>query len=191
MTHCVGRSGCRIHGGTFGNESLLKKTAAERQLQRLRKRKESTSSTTAQQSRRMDASTQTIEEENIYSENESNSLEEETDKTNTTKTQVGLNKNIEVEKLVEISINTKEDSDSTQRINKERTKEKSLLDTTVREDSNTGVEQRILGLRSTPNLVHTELGPVKRKQRVKMSSVKATIEQVTAMIPVCAAPLLL
>ncbi|KAE9537000.1 hypothetical protein AGLY_006807 [Aphis glycines] len=50
----------RIHGGTFGNESLLKKTAAERQLQRLRKRKESTSSTTAQQSRRMDASTQTI-----------------------------------------------------------------------------------------------------------------------------------
>ncbi|KAE9521765.1 hypothetical protein AGLY_017842 [Aphis glycines] len=50
----------RVHGGTFGNESLLKKTAAERQLQRLRKRKESTSSTTAQQSRRMDASTQTI-----------------------------------------------------------------------------------------------------------------------------------
>ncbi|KAE9521316.1 hypothetical protein AGLY_018285 [Aphis glycines] len=50
----------RIHGGTFGNESLLKKTTAERQLQRLRKRKESTSSTTAQQSRRMDASTQTI-----------------------------------------------------------------------------------------------------------------------------------
>ncbi|KAE9523082.1 hypothetical protein AGLY_016520, partial [Aphis glycines] len=126
------------------------------------------------------------EEENIYSENESNSLEEETDKTNTTKTQVGLNKNIEVEKLVEISINTKEDSDSTQRINKEKPKEKSLLDTTVREDSNTGVEQRILGLRSTPNLVHTELGPVKRKQRVKMSSVKATIEQVTAMIPICA-----
>ncbi|KAE9521558.1 hypothetical protein AGLY_018022 [Aphis glycines] len=32
----------RVHGGTFGNESLLKKTAAERQLQRLRKRKEST-----------------------------------------------------------------------------------------------------------------------------------------------------
>ncbi|KAE9523302.1 hypothetical protein AGLY_016250, partial [Aphis glycines] len=126
------------------------------------------------------------EEENIYSENESNSLEEETDKTNTTKTQVGLNKNIEVEKLVEISINTKEGSDSTQRINKEKTKEKSLLDTTVREDSSTGVEQRILGLRSTPNLVHTELGPVKRKQRVKMSSVKATIEQVTAMIPICA-----
>ncbi|KAE9544285.1 hypothetical protein AGLY_001464 [Aphis glycines] len=278
-----------IHGGTIGDESLLKKTTAERQLQRLRKRKESTSSTTAQQSRRMDASTQTIvrlalvasplelktpsyklllivkvqlrpyllnywegklkkchiskvdernyfgadlshilrikrlkkchiikvdernyfgadlsliineyknkfmnkEEENIYSENESNSSEKETDKTNTTKTQVELNKNIEVEKLVEISINTKEDSDSTQRINKERTKEKSLLDTTVREDSNTGVEQRILGLRSTPNLVHTELGPVKRKQRVKMSSVKATIEQVTAMIPVCAAPLLL
>ncbi|KAE9521721.1 hypothetical protein AGLY_017881 [Aphis glycines] len=126
------------------------------------------------------------EEENIYSENESNSSEEETDKTNTTKTQVGLNKNIEVEKLVEISINTKEDSDSTQRINKEKTKEKSLLDTTVREDSNTGVEQRVLGLRSTPNLVHTELGPVRRKQRVKMSSVKATIEQVTAMIPICA-----
>ncbi|KAE9525982.1 hypothetical protein AGLY_013924 [Aphis glycines] len=50
----------RIHGGTFGNESLLKKTTAERQLQRLRKKKESTSSTTAQQSRRMDASTQTI-----------------------------------------------------------------------------------------------------------------------------------
>ncbi|KAE9522162.1 hypothetical protein AGLY_017422 [Aphis glycines] len=125
------------------------------------------------------------EEENIYSENESNSSEEETDKTNTTKTQVELNKNIEVEKLVEISINTKEDSDSTQRINKEKTKEKSLLDTTVREDSSTGVEQRILGLRSTPNLVHTELGPVKRKQRVKMSSVKATIEQVTAMIPIC------
>ncbi|KAE9524456.1 hypothetical protein AGLY_015177 [Aphis glycines] len=170
MTQCVGRSGCRIHGGTFGNESLLKKTAAERQLQRLRKRKESTSSTTAQQSRRMDASTQTIE----------------TDKTNTTETQVELNKNIEVEKLVEISINTKEDSDSTQRINKERTKEKSLLDTTAREDSNTGVEQRVLGLRSTPNLVHTELGPMKRKQRVKMSSVKATIEQVTAMIPICA-----
>ncbi|KAE9534007.1 hypothetical protein AGLY_008743 [Aphis glycines] len=134
-----------IHGGTFGNESLLKKTAAERQLQRLRKRKESTSSTTAQQSRRMDASTQTIEEENIYSENESNSSEEETDKTNTTETQAGLNKNIEVEKLVEISINTKEDSDSTQRINREKPKEKSLLDTTVREDSNTGVEQRILG----------------------------------------------
>ncbi|KAE9542463.1 hypothetical protein AGLY_003324 [Aphis glycines] len=322
-----------VHGGTFGNESLLKKTAAERQLQRLRKRKESTSSTTAQQSRRMDTSTQTIvrltlvasplelktpsyklllivkvqlrpyllnywegklkkchiikvdernyfgadlshilkikkrillgreepyiekkiivnllgreepyivkknncelywaeksrkevlsclkkkylteinvkliieknnkfliineyknkfmnkEEENSYSENESNNSEEETDKTNTTKTQVELNKNIEVEKLVEISINTKEDSDSTQRINKEKTKEKSLLDTTVREDSNTGVEQRILGLRSTPNLVHTELGPVKRKQRVKMSSVKATIEQVTAMIPICA-----
>ncbi|KAE9533084.1 hypothetical protein AGLY_009512 [Aphis glycines] len=306
----------RIHGGTFGNESLLKKTTAERQLQRLRKRKESTSSTTAQQSRRMDASTQTIvrltlvasplelktpsyklllivkvqlrpyllnywegklkkchilkvdernyfgadlshilrikklkkchivkvvernyfgadlshilrikklkkchiikvdernyfgadlshilrikkrillgqkepyiekkiivnllgqkepyieknncefigpkrailfreinvkliieknnkfliineyknkfmnkEEENIYSENESNSSEEETDKTNTTETQVELNKNIEVEKLVEISINTKEDSDSTQRINKEKPKEKSL-----------------------------------------------------------------
>ncbi|KAE9521267.1 hypothetical protein AGLY_018330 [Aphis glycines] len=309
-----------VHGGTFGNESLLKKTTAERQLQRLRKRKESTSNTTAQQSRRMDTSTQTIvrltlvashlelktpsyklllivknravktlfiellgrqaekvpyilkvdernyfgadlshilrikklkkchiikvdernyfaadlshilrikerillgreepyiekkiivnllgrelnnwgiitneyknkfmnkEEENSYSENESNSSEEETDKTNTTKTQVELNKNIEVEKLVEISINTKEDSDSTQRINKEKTKEKSLLDTTVREDSSTGVEQRILGLRSTPNLVHTELGPVKRKQRVKMSSVKATIEQVTAMIPIC------
>ncbi|KAE9541330.1 hypothetical protein AGLY_004575 [Aphis glycines] len=287
----------RIHGGTFGNESLLKKTTAERQLQRLRKKKESTSSTTAQQSRRMDTSTQTIvrlalvasplelktpsyklllivkvqlrpyllnywegklkkchilkvdernyfgadlshilrikklkkchilkvdernyfgadlshilrikklkkchiikvdernyfgadlshilrikkrillgqkepyiekkiivnllgqkepeinvkliieknnkfliineyknkfmnkEEENIYSENESNSSEEETDKTNTTETQVELNKNIEVEKLVEISINTKEDSDSTQRINKEKPKEKSL-----------------------------------------------------------------
>ncbi|KAE9537339.1 hypothetical protein AGLY_006362 [Aphis glycines] len=54
-----------IHGGTFGNESLLKKTTAERQLQRLRKRKESTSSTTAQQSRRMDASTQTIVVQNI------------------------------------------------------------------------------------------------------------------------------
>ncbi|KAE9521711.1 hypothetical protein AGLY_017891, partial [Aphis glycines] len=126
------------------------------------------------------------EEENSYSENESNSSEEETDKTNTTETQVELNKNIEVEKLVEISINTKEDSDSTQRINKEKPKEKSLLDTTVREDSNTGEEQRILGLCSTPNLVHTELGPVKRKQRTKMSSVKATIEQVTAMIPICA-----
>ncbi|KAE9521559.1 hypothetical protein AGLY_018023, partial [Aphis glycines] len=126
------------------------------------------------------------EEENSYSENESNSSEEETDKTNTTETQVELNKNIEVEKLVEISINTKEDSDSTQRINKEKPKEKSLLDTTVREDSNTGVEQRILGLRSTPNLVHTELGPEKRKQRTKMSSVKATIEQVTAMISICA-----
>ncbi|KAE9523765.1 hypothetical protein AGLY_015825 [Aphis glycines] len=243
------------YGGTFGNESLLKKTTAERQLQRLRKRKESTSSTTTQQSRRMDTSTQTIvvqlrpyllnywegklkkchilkvdernyfgadlshilrikkeinvkliieknnkfliineyknkfmnkEEENSYSENESNSSEEETDKTNTTETQVELNKNIEVEKLVEISINTKEDSDSTQRINREKAKEKSLLDTTVREDSNTEVEQRILGLRSTPNLVHTELGPVKRKQRVKMSSVKATIEQVTAIIPICA-----
>ncbi|KAE9521722.1 hypothetical protein AGLY_017882 [Aphis glycines] len=49
-----------VHGGTFGNESLLKKTTAERQLQRLRKRKESTSNTTAQQSRRMDTSTQTI-----------------------------------------------------------------------------------------------------------------------------------
>ncbi|KAE9521906.1 hypothetical protein AGLY_017713 [Aphis glycines] len=48
------------YGGTFGNESLLKKTTAERQLQRLRKRKESTSNTTAQQSRRMDTSTQTI-----------------------------------------------------------------------------------------------------------------------------------
>ncbi|KAE9530064.1 hypothetical protein AGLY_011526 [Aphis glycines] len=126
------------------------------------------------------------EEKNSYSENESNSSEEETDKTNTTETQVELNKNIEVEKLVEISINTKEDSDSTQRINREKPKEKSLLDTTVREDSNTGVEQRILGLRSTPNLVHTELGPVKRKQRTKMSSVKDTIEQVTAMIPICA-----
>ncbi|KAE9523374.1 hypothetical protein AGLY_016322 [Aphis glycines] len=117
------------------------------------------------------------EEENSYSENESNSSEEETDKTNTTETQVELNKNIEVEKL---------NSDSTQRINKEKPKEKSLLDTTVREDSNTGEEQRILGLCSTPNLVHTELGPVKRKQRTKMSSVKATIEQVTAMIPICA-----
>ncbi|KAE9537449.1 hypothetical protein AGLY_006472 [Aphis glycines] len=251
----------RIHGGTFGNESLLKKTAAERQLQRLRKRKESTSSTTAQQSRRMDASTQTIvrlalvasplelktpsyklllivkavktlfiellgrqrillgreepyiekkiivnllgqkepyieknncefigpkravycenncefywaeksrkevlsclkkylteinEEENIYSENESNSSEEETDKTNTTKTQVGLNKNIEVEKLVEISINTKEGSDSTQRINKEKTKEKSLLDTTVREDSNTGKQELIQEQRIELNVI--------------------------------------
>ncbi|KAE9522674.1 hypothetical protein AGLY_016947 [Aphis glycines] len=224
-----------IHGGTFGNESLLKKTTAERQLQRLRKRKESTSNTTAHQSRRMDASTQTLvrrltlvasplelktpsyklllivkavktlfiellgrqrillgreepyiekkiivnllgqkepyivekiivnllgqkepqrspivfkkkildEEENIYSEKESNGSEEETDKTNTTKTQVELNKNIEVEKLVEISINTKEDSDSTQRINKEKTKEKSLLDTTVREDSNIGKQELI------------------------------------------------
>ncbi|KAE9523783.1 hypothetical protein AGLY_015843 [Aphis glycines] len=90
------------------------------------------------------------------------------------------------ENEIEVSINTKEDSDSTQRINKEKPKEKSLLDTTVREDSNTGVEQRILGLRSTPNLVHTELGPVKRKQRTKMSSVKATVEQVTAMKPICA-----
>ncbi|KAF0764227.1 myb-like protein D [Aphis craccivora] len=35
-------------------------------------------------------------------------------------------------------------------------------------------------------MVHTELGPVKRKQRTKMSSVKATVEQVTAMIPICA-----
>ncbi|KAE9522065.1 hypothetical protein AGLY_017538 [Aphis glycines] len=66
------------------------------------------------------------EEENSYSENESNSSEEETDKTNTTETQVELNKNIEIEKLVEISINTKEDSDSTQRINREKPKEKSL-----------------------------------------------------------------
>ncbi|KAE9523188.1 hypothetical protein AGLY_016421 [Aphis glycines] len=266
----------KIHGGTFGNESLLKKTAAERQLQRLRKRKESTSSTTAQQSRRMDASTQTIvrltlvasplelktpsyklllivkvqlrpyllnywegklkkchilkvdernyfgadlshilrikkrillgreepyiekkiivnllgqkepqgspiveinvklkieknnkfliineyknkfmnkEEENSYSENESNSSEEETDKTNTTETQVELNKNIEVEKLVEISINTKEDSDSTQRINKEKPKEKSLLDTTVREDSNTGKQELIQEQRIELNVI--------------------------------------
>ncbi|KAE9543656.1 hypothetical protein AGLY_002052 [Aphis glycines] len=55
-----------------------------------------------------------------------------------------------------------------------------------KEYSNTGVKQRILGLRIIPNLVHKELGPVKRKQRVKMSSVKATIEQVTAMILICA-----
>ncbi|KAE9523194.1 hypothetical protein AGLY_016427 [Aphis glycines] len=78
----------------------------------------------------------------------------------------------------QVGINTKEDSDSTQGINKENTKGKSLLDTIVREDSNTGVEPRVLGLHSTPNLVHTELEPVRRKQRTKMSSVKATIEQI-------------
>ncbi|KAE9522239.1 hypothetical protein AGLY_017365, partial [Aphis glycines] len=304
----------RIHGGTFGNESLLKKTVAERQLQRLRKRKESTSSTTAQQSRRMDASTQTIvrltlvasplelktpsyklllivkvqlrpyllnywegklkkchilkvdernyfgadlshilrikklkkchiikvdernyfaadlshilrikevlnlfrlkkchiikvdernyfgadlshilrikkilfreinvkliieknnkfliineyknkfmnkEEENIYSENESNSSEEETDKTNTTETQVGLNKNIEVEKLVEISINTKEDSDSTQRINKEKTKEKTINDKIV-----TTIGKIIIILLLNNNKIKTEFHVVDKE----------------------------
>ncbi|KAE9527001.1 hypothetical protein AGLY_013649 [Aphis glycines] len=125
------------------------------------------------------------EEENSYSENNSNSSEEEKDITREIGTQVKLNKNTEVEKLVEISINTKEVSESTQDIIKENTKGKSLLDTTLREDSSTGVEPRVLGLRSTPNIVHTELGPVRRKQRTKMSCVKATIEQVIAMIPIC------
>ncbi|KAE9530081.1 hypothetical protein AGLY_011543 [Aphis glycines] len=347
----------RIHGGTFGDESLLKKTTAERQLQRLRKRKESTSSTTAQQSRRMDASTQTIvrlalvasplelktpsyklllivkvqlrpyllnywegklkkchilkvdernyfgadlshilrikklkkchilkvdernyfgadlshisrikklekchilkvdernyfgadlshilrikklkkchilkvdernyfgadlshiyirillgreepyiekkiivnllgqkepyivkkmivnllgqkepcivknncefywaeksQEENSYSENESNSSEEETDKTNTTETQVELNKNIEVEKLVEISINTKEDSDSTQRINKEKTKEKTINDKIV-----TTIGKIIIILLLNNNKIKTEFHVVDKE----------------------------
>ncbi|KAE9522882.1 hypothetical protein AGLY_016693 [Aphis glycines] len=112
--------------------------------------------------------------------------EEETNKTKEIGTQVELNKNIEIEKLVEISINTKEDSDSRQEIIKKNTKGKSLLDTTLMEDLNPGVEPRVLVLRCTPNLVHTELGPVRRKQRTKMSSVKATIEQVTDMIPICA-----
>lgn len=129
-------------------------------------------------------------EENNYSENDSNSSDEESDKTREIGTQVELNKNIEVEKLVEISINTEEVSEKTQEFIKEKyqddTKGKSLLDTTFRESTSTGIEPRVLGLRSTPNIVHTELGPVKRKQRTKMSSVKATIEQVTAMIPVCA-----
>ncbi|KAF0706684.1 Uncharacterized protein FWK35_00032003, partial [Aphis craccivora] len=107
-------------------------------------------------------------EENNFSGNESISSEEELNKTKETGTQVGLNKNIEVEKLVEISINTEEVSETTQEYIKEKysddTKGKSLLDTTFRDDLRT----------------------VKRKQRTKMSSVKATIEQVTAMIPVCA-----
>ncbi|KAF0708762.1 protein DDB G0276689-like [Aphis craccivora] len=81
-------------------------------------------------------------------------------------------------------------SETTQEYIKEiysdNTKGKSLLDTTFRDDLSTRVEPRVLGLRSTQNIVHTELGPVRRKQRTKMSSVKATIEQVTAMIPMCA-----
>ncbi|KAF0723982.1 protein DDB G0276689-like [Aphis craccivora] len=125
-------------------------------------------------------------EENNFSENESISSEKELNKTKEIGTQVELNKNIEVEKLIEI----KEVSETTQEYIKEKyldnTKGKSLLDTTFRDDLSTRVEPRVLGLRSTPNIVHTKLGPVRRKQRTKMSSVKATIEQVTVIIPVCA-----
>ncbi|KAE9523151.1 hypothetical protein AGLY_016465 [Aphis glycines] len=50
----------QIHGGTFGNESLLKKTTYRTSTSATPKEKELTSNTTAQQSRRMKASTQTI-----------------------------------------------------------------------------------------------------------------------------------
>ncbi|KAE9543163.1 hypothetical protein AGLY_003074 [Aphis glycines] len=98
------------------------------------------------------------EEENIYSENESNSSEEETDKTNTTETQAGLNKNIEVEKLVEISINTKEDSDSTQRINKEKPKEKTINDKIV-----TTIGKIIIILLLNNNKIKTEFHVVDKE----------------------------
>ncbi|KAE9525456.1 hypothetical protein AGLY_014256 [Aphis glycines] len=115
---------------------------------------------------------------------DSNSSEEETDKTREIGTQVELDKNIKVEKLVEISINTEEVSESSQKFIKKKypdnTKGKSLLDIIFREDSSSSVEPRVLGLRGTPNIVHTELGPV-----TAMIPIYADAKDVCSFIRAC------
>ncbi|KAF0710255.1 protein DDB G0276689-like [Aphis craccivora] len=98
----------------------------------------------------------------------SNSSGEETDKTREIGTEVELNKNIEVKKLssrIKYNIYSRE-----QEFNKEKYSDNIKGNRiTFKEDSSTK------GLRSTPNIVHTELRPVKRKQRTKMSSITAVI----------------